>query len=47
MTATFRTSGLPAHQHVTTVYDLVEGKINHIRVFRDPDEALKAVGLQE
>jgi ketosteroid isomerase-like protein len=47
MTATFRTSGLPADQQVTTVYDLVEGKISHIRVFVDRQEALQAVGLAE
>jgi hypothetical protein len=29
------------------VYDLVEGKISHIRIFVDRQEALKAVGLAE
>jgi hypothetical protein len=29
------------------VYDLVDGKISHIRIFLDRDEALRAVGLAE
>jgi hypothetical protein len=29
------------------VYDLVDGKIGHIRIFLDREQALKAVGLEE
>jgi hypothetical protein len=30
---------------LTNVYDLIDGKISHIRIFLDRQEALKAVGL--
>jgi hypothetical protein len=30
---------------VTNVYDLIDGKISHIRIFLDRQEARKAVGL--
>jgi hypothetical protein len=29
------------------VYDLIDGKISHVRIFLDRQEALKAVGLGE
>jgi ketosteroid isomerase-like protein len=32
---------------LTNVYDLLDGKISHIRIFLDREEALKAVGLEE
>jgi hypothetical protein len=31
----------------TNVYDLIDGKISHVRIFLDRQEALKAVGLEE
>jgi hypothetical protein len=31
----------------TNVYDLVDGRISHVRIFLDRHEALKAVGLEE
>jgi hypothetical protein len=31
----------------TNVYDLIDGKISHVRIFFDRQEALKAVGLDE
>jgi hypothetical protein len=46
--ATGRTSGIRmAPPPQTNVYDLVDGKISHIRIFLDRQEALKAVGLAE
>jgi ketosteroid isomerase-like protein len=47
VTATGRASGVPIDLPVTTVYELVDGKISCICVFRDHDEALKTVGLEE
>jgi len=32
---------------LTNVYDLVDGKISHVRIFVDRQEALKAAGLEE
>ena len=32
---------------LTNVYDLIDGKISHIRIFLDRQEALDAVGLEE
>jgi hypothetical protein len=32
---------------LTNVYDLIDGKISHVRIFLDRQEALKAVGLDE
>jgi hypothetical protein len=29
------------------VYDFIEGKISHVRIFLDRTDALKAVGLAE
>ena len=47
VTATGRASGVPIDLPVMTVYELVGGKISRICVFRDHDEALKAVGLAD
>jgi ketosteroid isomerase-like protein len=49
VSATGRASGIPAGTDAPTanVYDLVDGKINRIRIFVDRAEALKAVGLEE
>jgi ketosteroid isomerase-like protein len=44
--STFRASGIPMAMTQTNVYDLVDGKISHIRIFLDRQEALKAVGLE-
>jgi hypothetical protein len=35
------------HRNAANVYDLIDGKINRIRIFFDRREALKAVGLAE
>jgi ketosteroid isomerase-like protein len=43
---TGRASGMRLEWPQTNVYDLVDGKISHIRIFLDRDEALKAVGLR-
>ena len=45
--STGRASGIRLAWSQTNVYDLVDGKISHIRIFLDRDEALKAVGLEE
>ena len=45
--STGRASGIPMAWPSTNVYDLVDGKISHIRIFLDRAEALKAVGLAE
>jgi ketosteroid isomerase-like protein len=45
--STGRASGIRLAAPLTNVYDLVEGKISHIRIFLDRQEALKAVGLGE
>ena len=47
ITASGRSSGIPQDAASANVYDLVEGKINRIRIFLDRHEALKAVGLAE
>jgi ketosteroid isomerase-like protein len=44
--STGRASGIRLAWPQTNVYDLVDGKISHIRIFLDRDEALKAVGLE-
>jgi ketosteroid isomerase-like protein len=45
--ATGRASGIvTGTQEQTNVYDFLEGKISRIRIFRDRDEAVKAVGLE-
>jgi ketosteroid isomerase-like protein len=45
--STGRASGIRMSWHSTNVYDLIDGKISHIRIFLDRQEALKAVGLAE
>ena len=45
--STGRASGLRMAYHQTNVYDLVDDKISHIRIFLDRQEALKVVGLEE
>jgi ketosteroid isomerase-like protein len=45
--STGRASGFRLAWSQTNVYDLVDGKISHIRIFMDRQEALKAVGLAE
>ena len=45
--STGRASGFRMAWPSTNVYDLVDGKISHIRIFLDRQEALKAVGLAE
>ncbi len=46
-TSTGRASGISMAVSLTNVYDLIDGKINQVRLFIDRDEALKAVGLAE
>ncbi len=43
--STGRTSGIPLGFDSTNVYDFAEGRIKRVRIFRDRQEALKAVGL--
>jgi ketosteroid isomerase-like protein len=45
--STGRASGIRLAGSSTNVYDLIDGKISHIRIFLDRQEALKAVGLEE
>jgi ketosteroid isomerase-like protein len=45
--STGRASGIPLAAPLTNVYDLVDGKIGHVRIFVDRHEALKAAGLEE
>jgi ketosteroid isomerase-like protein len=45
--STGRASGIRMAWPSTNVYDLVDGKISRVRIFLDPSEALKAVGLEE
>ncbi len=42
-----RASGIRLASHLTNVYDLIDGRISHVRIFVDRQEALKAVGLEE
>jgi ketosteroid isomerase-like protein len=42
-----RASGIPFAAPTTNVYDLIDGKISHVRIFFDREQALKAVGLEE
>ena len=44
--STGRASGIPMAWAQTNVYDLIDGKISHIRIFTDRQEALKAVGIE-
>jgi ketosteroid isomerase-like protein len=43
--STGRASGIRLAAPTTNVYDLIDGKISHIRIFFDRQQALKAVGL--
>jgi ketosteroid isomerase-like protein len=43
---TARVSGVPVDERVTTVFELREGRLYRMVVFRDPGEALRAAGLQ-
>ena len=43
--STGRASGYRMAWPSTNVYDLIDGKISHVRIFLDRDEALKAAGL--
>ena len=45
--STGRASRIHMAMTQTNVYDLVDGKIRRIRIFRDHHQALKAVGLEE
>jgi hypothetical protein len=45
--STGRASGIRMAARQTNVYDLIHGKISHIRIFFDRQEALNAVGLEE
>ena len=45
--STGRASGIRLAAPLTNVYDLIDGKISHVRIFVDRQEALKAVGLEE
>ena len=45
--STGRASGIRLAAPLTNVYDLIDGKISHIRIFLDHQEALKAVELEE
>ena len=42
-----RASGIRMAPSLTNVYDLIDGKISHIRIFLDRQEALKAVALEK
>jgi ketosteroid isomerase-like protein len=44
--STGRASGIRMASPTTNVYDLLDGKISHIRIFFDRQDALKAVGLE-
>jgi ketosteroid isomerase-like protein len=44
--STGRASGIRMALSLTNVYDVVDGKISHIRIFLDRQEDLKAVGLE-
>ena len=43
--STGRASGIRMAAPSTNVYDLIDGKISHVRIFFDREEALKPVGL--
>ena len=45
--STCRASGIRMAWPQTNVYDLIDGKIRHVRIFVDREEALKAVGLED
>jgi len=43
--ASGRTTGIDTDLQITNIYDLDNGKIRRVRVFRDRDAALEAAGL--
>ena len=45
--STGRASGIRLAAPLTNVYDLIDGKISHVRIFLDRQEALKAAGLEK
>ena len=45
--STGRASGIRLALTLINVYDLIDGKIGHVRIFLDRQEALKAAGLAE
>ena len=45
--STGRASGIPLALTLTNVYDLIDGKISHIRIFLARQEAFKAMGLED
>jgi ketosteroid isomerase-like protein len=47
VTGTGRASGIPQDAPTGNVYDLVDGKIERIRIFVDREQALEAAGLKE
>jgi hypothetical protein len=47
ISSTGRASGIRMAAPQPNVYDLIDGKISHIRIFLDRQETLKAVGLEE
>ena len=47
VTATGRASGLPSETPTANVYELAKGKIRHLHIFADRQQALEAVGLRE
>jgi ketosteroid isomerase-like protein len=44
--STGRASGIRMAAPTTNVYDLIDGKISHIRIFLNRQQALNAVGLE-
>jgi ketosteroid isomerase-like protein len=47
VTGAGRASGIPTDAPTGNVYDLVDGKIERIRIFFDREQALEAAGLRE
>jgi ketosteroid isomerase-like protein len=47
ISSTGRASGIRMAAPLTNVYDLIDGKISHVRIFLDRQEALKVVGMDE
>jgi ketosteroid isomerase-like protein len=45
--STGRASGIRLAAPSTNIYDLIDGKIVHVRIFFDREEALKAAGLKQ
>ncbi len=46
-TATGRTSGIPMETRTANIYDFAAGKIKHVDIFNDRQEALEAAGISE